>query len=249
MTHAELEQSANWQLSHQQVKVLTGGTDKAIYFYGKRLMDVTIAILMLPLLLPLIALIAILIKLDSRGPVFFAQERVGARRRISMDGRITWEVRNFCFYKFRSMMHNADESLHEAHIKAFVQGTLDKSDSDGDSFKLHEDPRITRIGRILRNTSLDELPQLVNVLKGEMSLVGPRPVPTYEVDEYDAWHHIRLAAPPGITGLWQIEGRSQVSFQEMVQMDIEYIRHQSLGLDLKILLHTFLVIFSGRGAG
>ncbi len=241
-----LEQTTTWQLSYQPIKALIGGKDNAAYFYFKRFLDVTIAAFLLLLLIPLIALIAILIKLDSPGPIFFIQERVGARRRQFRSGQTIWKIQNFRFYKFRSMVHNADQSLHQAHIKAFVQGTLE---SDSDTVKLEADPRITWLGRILRNTSLDELPQLVNVLKGDMSLVGPRPVPTYEVAEYEAWHYERLAVLPGITGLWQVEGRGQVSFDEMIQLDIKYVSHRSLWLDFKILLLTMPVIFSGRGAG
>jgi lipopolysaccharide/colanic/teichoic acid biosynthesis glycosyltransferase len=122
------------------------------------------------------------------------------------------------------------------------------SDEGGPKFKLSNDPRVTRVGHILRKTSLDELPQLVNVLKGEMSLVGPRPLPTYEVAEYQAWHRERLAALPGITGLWQVQGRCEVTFEEQVQMDIEYVRNQSLWQDIKILLSTIPAVVSGRGA-
>lgn len=218
-----------------------------IYFASKRCMDVLLATLLLVFLSPLMLLIAVLIKLDTRGPVIFVQERVGARRRYK-GGRVIWEVQNFPFYKFRSMVHGADQSLHEAYIKAWVDGSVEASGAAGAKFKLHNDPRVTRVGRILRKTSLDELPQLVNVLKGEMSLVGPRPVPTYEVAKYEAWHYDRLAAWPGITGIWQVNGRCQVSFDEMIRMDIEYVRSQSLWLDVKILFLTIPAALSGRGA-
>src|SRR5262249_20706088 len=158
---------------------------------------------------------AILIKLDTPGQIFFVQERVGSRRR-SRDGQTIWEIQNFPFYKFRSMVQNADQSLHQAYIAAWIEGRVSESTTTGTKFKLTDDPRVTRIGRILRKTSLDELPQLMNVLKGEMSLVGPRPVPTYEVAEYQAQHYQRLGALPGITGLWQVKARCQVSFEEMI---------------------------------
>jgi lipopolysaccharide/colanic/teichoic acid biosynthesis glycosyltransferase len=220
---------------------------RRIYFICKRCMDVLLAASLLVLLAPLLLIIAVLIKLDSPGPVIFAQERVGARRRYK-DGRAIWEIRNFPFYKFRSMVHGADQSLHQMYIKAWVEGRVEASGTAGVKFKLHNDPRVTRVGRILRKTSLDELPQLVNVLKGEMSLVGPRPVPTYEVVEYETAHYDRLAALPGITGLWQVKGRCQVSFEDMIRMDVDYVRNQSLWLDIKILFLTIPAVLSGKGA-
>jgi lipopolysaccharide/colanic/teichoic acid biosynthesis glycosyltransferase len=141
------------------------------------------------------------------------------------------------------MVANADETVHEKHIEAFVSGRI-----DDENFKLANDSRITRVGYYLRKTSMDELPQLINVVRGEMSLVGPRPVPTYEVALYQQWHHERLAALPGMTGLWQVEGRSHVTFEEMVSMDIDYVRRASLGLDLSILVRTIPAVLSGRGA-
>jgi lipopolysaccharide/colanic/teichoic acid biosynthesis glycosyltransferase len=213
-------------------------------FVCKRCLDVALATVMLVLLWPLMLFIAILIKLDTPGPIIFVQGRTGSRRR-SRGGRVIWEIRDFSFYKFRSMVHNADPSVHEAYIKAYVRGCVEASDG---SFKLTHDPRVTRVGRILRKTSLDELPQLWNVLKGDMSLVGPRPVPTYEVAEYQPWHRERLAALPGITGFWQVKGRCQVSFEEQIRMDIEYIRNWSLWLDVKLLFFTIPAVLSGRGA-
>lgn len=241
-----MERQLAWKWSGQG-SVLSGGKDSTLYYYGKRLMDLVLATLMLFLLSPLMVLVAILIRLDTPGPVFFVQERVGARRR-SEGGSATWKVENFCVRKFRSMVANADQSVHQAHIKAFVEGSIETTDMDKSKFKLKGDPRVTRVGRILRKTSLDELPQLFNVIKGEMSLVGPRPVPTYEVAEYQARHHERLAALPGITGLWQVKGRSQVSFEDMVALDIDYIRSRSLWLDIKILFLTVPAVLSGRGA-
>ena len=218
----------------------------ALHVGAKRCLDIGLTVVALVILAPLLVLIALLIKLDSSGPTVFVQERVGARRR-TIDGRAAWEARNFSVYKFRTMIHNADQSVHQAYIKAWIDGQAEAA-HNGTTFKLTRDPRITRVGRILRKSSLDELPQLFNVLKGEMSLVGPRPVPTYEVAEYQEWHRERLAALPGITGLWQVKGRCQVSFDEMIRMDIDYVRGRSLWLDVKLLFLTIPAVLSGRGA-
>jgi lipopolysaccharide/colanic/teichoic acid biosynthesis glycosyltransferase len=235
---------SHWTIPEIPVRVTRS---RHLYFCCKRLIDLVLTVLLLVLLWPLMLLIAILIKLDTPGPVFFVQERVGARRR-SERGQAMWEIRNFTVYKFRSMRANVDQSPHQEYIRAFVQGRVDPTPGGGARFKLANDPRVTRMGRILRATSLDELPQLLNVLKGEMSLVGPRPVPTYEVAEYQEADTRRLAALPGITGLWQVKGRADVSFVEMIRMDREYVRNQSLWLDLKILVATIPVVICGRGA-
>jgi lipopolysaccharide/colanic/teichoic acid biosynthesis glycosyltransferase len=225
----------------------TGHMGKSLYFACKRCIDAVLATSMLVLVSPLLLLTAILIKLDSKGPIIFVQERVGARRRSNGAGKI-WEAQSFPCYKFRTMVQDADPSVHREFIKAFAEGRVEASDADRAKFKLTDDPRVTRVGRVLRMTSLDELPQLVNVLKGDMSLVGPRPVPTYEVAEYQAWHRERLATLPGVTGLWQINGRGHVSFDDMIRTDIEYVHSQSLGLDIKILLLTIPAVLSRRGA-
>lgn len=214
------------------------------HFACKRIMDVMIAAIALVLLSPIMLVIALFIRLDSRGPALFIQERVGARPRFE-NGRVSWEPCNFRFYKFRSMTHKADDTIHRNHIKAFINGNLDEDSGD---FKLNNDPRVTRVGAFLRKTSLDEIPQLWNVLRGTMSLVGPRPVPAYEVDGYQPQHFERLNAMPGITGLWQVEGRSRVSFEEMMQMDIEYVRTRSLWIDCKLLMLTVPAAVFGRGA-
>ncbi|HEX3722420.1 MAG TPA: sugar transferase [Nitrolancea sp.] len=213
----------------------------------KRFLDLSVASGLLLVLSPLMSLIALLIKLDSQGPVFFSQERVGARREVDRDGVARWKTQPFRVLKFRSMVNNADQSIHESHIRAFVSGTLNQ-ETDEQNVKLHDDARITRVGKILRRSSLDELPQLINVVKGEMSLVGPRPVPVYEVEGYQQRHFERLHASPGITGLWQVEGRGQVPFEEMVRMDIWYVRNVSLWLDLKIMAQTIPAVFRGKGA-
>lgn len=224
-------------------------TDRRLYFWCKRVMDVVLASLLLVGLAPLLIVIAVLIKLDSPGPVFFVQERVGSRRR-SVGRQVVWEIRPFRMIKFRSMVCNADPTLHEQYIRAYTSGEASAVETDsGTIYKLVNDPRVTRVGRILRRTSLDELPQLFNVLRGEMSLVGPRPVPWYEFDSYTDWHKERLAALPGITGLWQVSGRCENSFDEQMMLDITYVRKQSLWLDIVILLRTLPAVLSGRGAG
>jgi lipopolysaccharide/colanic/teichoic acid biosynthesis glycosyltransferase len=228
------------------VPLLTAEVGRDFYFNCKRAMDVVLSACLLVLLSPLILLIAVLIKLDTPGPVFFVQERVGSRRE-SRAGRAFWVLRKFRLYKFRSMLHKADQSLHETYIRDFVKGKLLDA-SAGSKRKLTNDSRVTRVGRLLRKTSLDELPQLWNVLKGDMSLVGPRPVPEYEVELYEQSHYERLTALPGITGLWQVKGRGQVSFQEMVSMDVDYARRASFWLDLKLLALTIPAVLRGRGA-
>lgn len=225
-----------WQTSHN-VALL-------IYLLAKRTMDLTLVTLSFIFLWPLLFAVGLAIRLDSEGPALFRQERMGARW-VWLNGRLTWQIQPFSIYKFRTMYHNTDDSLHKAHIKKFVNND---SAQEG-SFKLQRDPRITRVGKILRRTSLDELPQVLNVLLGDMSLVGPRPVPLYEVEAYEDRHYERFGALQGITGYWQVWGRSRVSFEEMIAMDIEYARNPSLSQDIKILLWTVPAVFSGDGAG
>lgn len=227
--------------------VIAGERKGNRYLVCKRCLDLVLAGALLVLLSPLLLLIAILIKLDSPGPVLFTQERVGARRK-RVGKNAVWVVRNFMIYKFRSMVANADSSVHERYVRDFIEGQAQSSPLQAGIFKITSDPRVTTTGRILRKFSLDELPQLFNVLRGEMSLVGPRPVPPYEVACYRDGHHRRLAAFPGITGLWQVKGRGRVPFEEMVRLDVEYIRNASIILDLKILLSTIPAVLSQRGA-
>jgi lipopolysaccharide/colanic/teichoic acid biosynthesis glycosyltransferase len=209
--------------------------------------------LCLIVLSPLLAVCVALIKIESNGPAIFVQVRAGCRRsRRVPDGgrtRAAWELRSFRFFKLRSMINDADPSIHEAHVRDFVAGQPTNRGTPGARFKLVADQRVTRVGKVLRRTSLDELPQLVNVLRGDMSLVGPRPVPMYEVALYDDHHFARFRAKPGITGLWQVNGRCDVSFEEMMQLDLRYVEHQSLLLDLKILMKTVPAVLRGRGAG
>jgi lipopolysaccharide/colanic/teichoic acid biosynthesis glycosyltransferase len=225
--------------------------DRAYYPFFKRVLDVTVAALALVVLSPVLALIAVLIVLDSPGPIIFAQKRVGARR-WTRDGFSYWQQISFTCYKFRSMFRDADQSVHQAFTNAFIHNDhKNMAALQGEDIqirKLVHDPRVTRLGRFLRRSSLDELPQLWNVLKGDMSLVGPRPPIPYEVDEYEPWHRRRLETKPGLTGLWQVTARSSADFDEAVRLDIEYIERQSLWLDLKILLKTPLAVLSSKGA-
>lgn len=242
MPVAELE---TWQCQEPAIAGLQK-KERNLYHPFKRLLDLMLVFTLLVLLLPLMLLIAVLIKLDSPGPVIFVQPRVGAKRRTE-EGKDVWYVQTFPLYKFRSMHPSADPSVHIAAVREFVRGR-ELCLGVRSNFKLGNDTRVTRAGRILRRTSLDELPQLLNVIKGDMSLVGPRPVPTYEVALYKEPHFERLAALPGITGMWQTKGRGDVTFEQMVQMDIQYVRNLSLSLDLKCLILTIPAVLSGRGA-
>jgi exopolysaccharide biosynthesis polyprenyl glycosylphosphotransferase len=200
----------------------------------KRTSDIAMSLAAIVLLSPVWLAAALAIKFGSRGAIVFRQERVG------MDGRI------FLCYKFRTMDIGADEALHrEAYLKNI--GGIHESD-DAVFGKVQDDPRITKVGRWLRRSSLDELPQLLNVLKGDMSIVGPRPPIPYEVEEYEMRHRRRLDMKPGMTGLWQVSGRSRLSFKEMVRIDLYYIENWSLWLDLKILLLTLPAVLRGDGA-
>jgi lipopolysaccharide/colanic/teichoic acid biosynthesis glycosyltransferase len=218
-----------------------------IYHIAKRVMDVTLTTFLLIFLSPVMALIVLVIVLDSRGPVIFSQERVGAKR-WKRDGCSYWRWNLFTCYKFRTMVHDANPTVHQDYVEAFVKGTVKPSNGIEVKYKLNNDTRVTHVGKVLRKLSLDELPQLINILRGEMSLVGPRPDVPYAVKHYQPWHYERLATLPGLTGLWQTKGRSNVTFDKMVRYDIDYIRSQSLLLDLKILILTVPAIFSGKGA-
>ena len=216
------------------------------YAFAKGVLDIALSVLVLLVLAPVMIVVAVAIKLDSRGPVFFIQERWGARRRRVGDWIVHEPVR-FRFYKFRSMVDAADSSVHEAHIAGYLAG--DAPNGNGHArYKLADDRRVTRVGRVIRRLSLDELPQLFNVLRREMSLVGPRPVPLYEGAYYLEHVPGRFGALPGITGLWQVSGRCDLSSREMVELDLRYVREQSLGLDAKILLQTLPAVVGGRGA-
>jgi lipopolysaccharide/colanic/teichoic acid biosynthesis glycosyltransferase len=193
----------------------------------KRMIDFVASLIAMPFLLLIYAIVGIAIKLDSRGPVLFAQTRIGK------DGV------PFTLYKFRSMTADADKI--RSNLEALNEST-------GPTFKIKKDPRITRIGAVLRRSSIDELPQIINVLKGDMSLVGPRPPLPGEVAKYNEHQRCRLLVVPGLTCLWQIMGRSSLSFDQWVELDLEYIRNQSLLLDLKILVLTIPAVLRGSGA-
>lgn len=244
---------------------------KQIYQIVKRIVDVLICVVTLPVTVPVMLICALAIRLDSPGPAIFVQERVGK------DGRL------FRMYKFRTMQHQLDDSLHRAFMKAFVHGDIGglsvveqtemfshrllfvrafvdlerksggrgishRDNGNGRIYKPIQASQVTRVGRFLRKTSLDELPQIFNVLKGEMSLVGPRPNVPWEVEEYRPWHYERLDVLPGITGLAQVKGRSGINFDTIVKYDIEYVEGQSLLLDLKILWWTVRAVLLADGA-
>jgi len=222
--------------------VIEKAVHKVYSLFCKRIIDIIGSLVSLIIFSPLFLIIPILIKLSSRGPVFFRQERLG------LFGK------KFTFLKFRSMRVDNDDKIHREYIKQLI--TTNNGNSAGSEaaepngvYKIQSDPRVTLIGKFLRKTSLDELPQFINVLKGEMSLVGPRPPIPYECDEYKLWHMRRvIEVKPGITGLWQVEGRSSTNFDEMVRLDLKYIREWSLWLDIKLLLKTPWVVLTGKGA-
>lgn len=201
---------------------------KVLYRMIKRTMDFIFALMGLVLLSPLFLIISILIKLeDPKGSIFFYQTRIGK------------DEKPFRMYKFRSMVSNAEELLGEL---------LDQNEISGAMFKMKEDPRITKIGKFIRRTSIDELPQLWNVIRGEMSLVGPRPALPREVDQYSSYDKLRLSVIPGCTGLWQVSGRNNLSFYEMVELDLKYIEQRGVITDIKIILHTIRVLFGTKDA-
>jgi lipopolysaccharide/colanic/teichoic acid biosynthesis glycosyltransferase len=206
----------------------------------KQMMDIIGSAMMLILLSPLLLIIAIAIRATSKGPVLFRQERVGQYGR------------NFSFLKFRSMRTNNNQEVHKEYVTRLISGEAQEQLSNGNGksvYKLANDSRVTRLGKFLRRTSLDELPQLVNVLKGDMSLVGPRPAIPYELAAYQTWHRRRvLEVKPGITGLWQVTGRSRVKFDEMVRLDLRYATSWSPWLDIKILIRTPGAVIGGAGA-
>ncbi|MGW6662154.1 sugar transferase [Peribacillus sp. NPDC055009] len=198
------------------------------YLRMKRLIDIIGSLLGLILLLPIFLIVAILIKIeDPKGPVFFKQVRIGK------------DETEFQMYKFRSMVTDAEERLKDLLTLNEVSGAM---------FKMKNDPRITRIGKFIRKTSIDELPQLWNVLKGDMSLVGPRPPLEREVEEYSSYDKQRLLVTPGCTGLWQVTARNNVGFKEMVELDIQYIRKRTIYFDMKIVLKTVVVLFGSKAA-
>ncbi|MCU1326907.1 MAG: Undecaprenyl-phosphate galactose phosphotransferase [Bryobacterales bacterium] len=229
-------------------RTVTGPYSSAVEHWMRRALSLTVALILLIVLAPLFFIIWAIIRLDSPGPAIYMQERVGSRRRKSGKRGTVWELRTFIFLKFRSMRQDADPFIHKEYIRRFCNEKLHAGESPEPAFKLQNDNRVTRVGRFLRRTSLDELPQLINVVKGDMSLVGPRPLPPYEVAHYREEHYQRFASLCGITGLWQVRGRGRVGFEEMIRMDTEFTRRASLWLDVKILLATIPAVLFGHGA-
>jgi lipopolysaccharide/colanic/teichoic acid biosynthesis glycosyltransferase len=221
------------------------------YYLAKRLFDVVTALVLLIILSPIMLLTMLSIYLYSPGPVFFTQQRVGSRR-VKAGSRHHWKRVDFKCYKFRTMKINADTGIHKEYVQALIANDEKQMSAiQGEATqvrKLVNDPRIIQPGRILRKLSIDELPQLWNVLRGDMSLIGPRPAIPYEVEVYKPWHLRRLEAQPGLTGLQQVRERCTASFDRQVSLDIEYIERQSFWLDLKIAIKTPLAIVFGRGA-
>lgn len=203
--------------------------NKRNYFYliMKRIMDVIVSSIGLILLSPLLIIVSILIKLESKGPIIFSQKRVG------VNGQ------SFNMYKFRSMVVNAEE------LKKNLQH---KNEMSGPMFKIKDDPRITEIGKFIRKTSIDELPQLFNVLKGDMSLVGPRPSLPDEVKEFETWMLERLEVRPGLTCYWQVLGRNEIDFEDWMKLDIRYVREKNIWIDIKLIFRTFFVLFGDKNA-
>lgn len=204
----------------------------------KRLIDLGASVLIVAIGLPFFLAIALLIKLTSKGPVFFSQQRVGEGGEV------------FTLFKFRTMRQNADDSIHREFTRSFIEGRMSNSSLDEKApsvYKLTNDPRVTAVGNFLRKTSLDEFPQFINILKGDMTIVGPRPPLQYELEHYEEWHKLRLKVKPGLTGLWQVSGRSSVPFNEMVKLDLYYIEHWSLLMDFRIMMRTIPVMLFGSG--
>lgn len=221
------------------------------YYFSKRLFDIVVAVFLLLILSPLMLVIAIAIFIYSPGPIFYVQERIGAKRHRVND-QTYWKREPFNFFKFRTMKVNADPSIHQKYVTALIENDQKSmADVQGEETsvrKILKDPRLIRPGSWLRKYSLDELPQLWNVLRGDMSLIGPRPPISYEVKVYKPWHFRRFGAQPGISGLQQVKARCNKDFDEQVKLDIDYIEHQSLWLDIKIVVQTPFAILSARGA-
>ncbi|MGG7058133.1 sugar transferase [Clostridium tertium] len=201
--------------------------ESVIYKFSKRLLDIICSLLGLIILSPVLLIVAILIKLESKGPVIFSQKRVG------LNGN------EFKMYKFRSMVENAEE-LKEKLAK--------QNEMSGPMFKMKDDPRVTKVGKFIRKTSIDELPQLINVLKGDMSLVGPRPSLPKEVEKFEPWMLDRLNVKPGLTCYWQVSGRNNIDFEDWMKLDLQYVEDRSFLLDLKLIFKTFFVLFGDKNA-
>lgn len=210
----------------QQVEVIVENENK-LYLFSKRTLDIIASLIGLIMLSPLILVIGILIRIESKGPIIFSQKRIG------LNGR------KFQMYKFRSMVPNAEE---------LKKKLLGQNEMSGPMFKMKEDPRITKIGRFIRKTSIDELPQLINVLKGEMSLVGPRPSLPQEVEKFEPWMMKRIEVKPGLTCYWQVSGRNNIDFEAWMQLDLDYVNDRNFLLDIKLIFKTFFVLFGDENA-
>ncbi|GIK62385.1 MAG: multidrug MFS transporter [Chloroflexota bacterium] len=246
------ENTNNWNLATEQAATWAANLKTYLYFTTKRAIDIVAASLVLLFAGIPMLIIAMLIEIETPGSAIFAQERVTARRRRIVNGKAEFDVVTFTCYKFRTMYKDASSEMHQAFMKAFIKNDTAamaaiNGTENAEIKKIIKDPRVTLIGKFLRKTSLDELPQFINVLKGEMTLVGPRPCIPYEVEEYETWHKQRLQATGGITGLWQVSARSAADFDGMCKLDIEYIQSQSLMTDIKLILKTPLVMIFGRG--
>ncbi|MBD7916610.1 exopolysaccharide biosynthesis polyprenyl glycosylphosphotransferase [Clostridium sp. Sa3CUN1] len=214
------------QIEASNTEVITKD-EKIIYMFFKRVLDILCSIIGLIILSPIILIVAIFIKLESKGPIIFLQKRVG------LNGK------EFNMYKFRSMVKNAEE-LKEKLAK--------QNEMSGPMFKIKDDPRVTKVGKFIRKTSIDELPQLINVLKGEMSLVGPRPSLPKEVAKFEKWMLKRLDVKPGLTCYWQVSGRNNIDFEDWMKLDLKYVEDRSFLLDLKLIFKTFLVLLGDKNA-
>jgi lipopolysaccharide/colanic/teichoic acid biosynthesis glycosyltransferase len=202
----------------------------------KHSVDALLSLIIFIVQLPLFLAISLAVKLDSSGPIFYQAQAVGKNGKI------------FQMYKFRSMVEDADECVHKEFVTRLIKGEICSNGDESQPLKITDDSRVTRVGKFIRKYSLDELPQLINVIKGDMSLVGPRPCLPYEYENYKKWCKKRVSVRTGITGLWQVTGRSSVSFEDMVLLDLYYIYNRSLTLDFNILFETLFVVFSKKGA-
>ena len=208
-------------------EVIENERSNVLYEVIKRIIDIVASFTGLIVLSPLMLVVSILIKLESKGEVIFKQKRVG------LNGK------EFYMYKFRSMVINAEELKEQLESQNEMSGPM---------FKIKDDPRITKVGKFIRKTSIDELPQLINVIKGDMSLVGPRPSLPKEVEEFETWMRERLEVKPGLTCIWQVSGRNNIDFEDWMKLDIKYVRERSFKLDIKLILKTVLVLFGDKNA-
>lgn len=221
------ESILSYKFGHAYFNDIPKTNNGKLYYIFKRLIDVICSLFGIIILSPLIVITAIAVKIDSKGPVFFAQTRVGKYGKL------------FKMYKFRSMVVNAEGLLTQLQKDNEMTGPM---------FKIKEDPRITKVGKFIRKTSIDELPQLLNVLKGDMSLVGPRPNLPKEVEQFDEWHKQKLLAKPGLTCYWQVMGRNKIGFEDWMKLDIKYIQERNTLLDIKLIFRTFFVLFGDKNA-